>query len=159
VANMTERVRRFPRCRACHPPRGAGRRLIAGPGVYICESCIALLATRASAADTTERCSFCGRCNVPIAGAWPSLAICAPCIELSHGILAEDVMRPLTFVITRVAPGFRFCRDSCGSVCAPYSCLGDPAMGKCVVCSLHQRARKRLTACEHRSAAARICDC
>jgi hypothetical protein len=93
VANIAERVRRFPRCRACQLPRGAGRRLIAGPGVYICESCIALLATRESAADTAERCSFCGRRDVPIAGAWPSFAICAPCIELSHGILGEDDRR------------------------------------------------------------------
>ena len=90
MANITERVRRFPRCRACHLPRGAGRRLIAGPGVYLCESCIALLATRETPPDTAERCSFCGRRDVPIAGAWPSLAICAPCIELSHSVLAED---------------------------------------------------------------------
>lgn len=90
MANTTERVRRFPRCRACRLPRGEGRRLIAGPGVYICESCIALLATPESADDAAERCSFCGRRDVPIAGAWPSLAMCAPCVELAHGILAED---------------------------------------------------------------------
>ena len=92
MANITERVRRFPRCRACRLPRGEGRRLIAGPGVYICESCIAL-ATREPAADAAERCSFCGRRDVPIAGAWPKLAICAPCIELARGILAEDDRR------------------------------------------------------------------
>jgi ATP-dependent protease Clp ATPase subunit len=74
-------------------PSGEGRRLIAGPGVYICESCIALLATPESTAATAERCSFCGRRDVPIAGAWPSLAICAACIELSHNILAEDDRR------------------------------------------------------------------
>ena len=97
MANTTERVRRFahrfPRCRACRLPSAEGRRLIAGPGVYICESCIALLATRESAAATAERCSFCGRRDVPIAGAWPSLAICAACLELAHGILAEDDRR------------------------------------------------------------------
>ena len=92
MANITERVRRFPRCRACRLPRGEGRRLIAGPDVYICESCIAL-ATRESAVDTAQRCSFCGRRDVPIAGAWPKLAICAPCIELARGILAEDDRR------------------------------------------------------------------
>jgi len=90
VANITERVRRFPRCRACHLPSGVNGRLIAGPGVYICESCIALLATRESAADADERCSFCGRRDVPIAGAWPSLAICAACLELARGVLAEN---------------------------------------------------------------------
>ena len=90
MANITERARRFPRCRACHLPSGVNGRLIAGPSVYICESCIALLATRESAAATAERCSFCRRRDVPIAGAWPSLAICAACLELARGILAED---------------------------------------------------------------------
>ena len=97
MANITERVRRFsgriPCCGACQLPRGADRRLIAGPGVYICESCIALLARRKSAAGTAERCSFCGRHDGPIAGAWPSLAICEPCGELARGILAEDDRR------------------------------------------------------------------
>jgi hypothetical protein len=94
MANTTERVRRFahrlPRCRACRLPSAEGRRLIAGPGVYICESCIALLATRESPAATAERCSFCGRRDVPIADALPSLALCAVCLEISHSILAED---------------------------------------------------------------------
>ena len=90
MANITERVRRFPRCRACHLPSGLNGRLIAGPGVYICESCIALVASRESAADAAERCSFCWRRDVPIAGAWPSLAICAACLELARGVLAEN---------------------------------------------------------------------
>jgi len=97
VANTTERARRFehrfPRCRACRLPSAEGRRLIAGPGVYVCESCIALLATRGSVAATAERCSFCGRRDVPIAGALPSLALCAACVELSQNILAEDDRR------------------------------------------------------------------
>jgi hypothetical protein len=97
VAHTTERVRRFahrvPRCRACRLPSAEGRRLIAGPGVYICESCIALLATRESAAATAQRCSFCRRRDVPIAGAWPSLAICAACLELARGVLAEEDQR------------------------------------------------------------------
>ena len=94
MANTTERVRRFahrvPRCRACRLPSAEGRRLIAGPGVHICEACVALLATPESAAATAERCSFCRRRDVPIAGALPSLAVCATCLELSRSILAED---------------------------------------------------------------------
>ena len=90
MATIAERVRRFPRCRACRLPSANGRRLIAGPGVYICESCIALLATREPAAATAERCSFCQRRDVPIVGALPSLALCAACLELTHSILAED---------------------------------------------------------------------
>jgi len=74
-------------------PRAENRRLIAGPGIYICESCVALLATRESAAGTHARCSFCGRRDVPIAGALLSLAICAACLELSQSILAEDNRR------------------------------------------------------------------
>ena len=100
MANITEQVRRFARrlqrsvrCGACHLPRDPDRRLIAGPGVYICESCIALLATRESAADTVGRCSFCGRRDGPIAGTWPSLVICAACAELARGILTEDDQR------------------------------------------------------------------
>ena len=94
MANTSERVRRFadrfPRCRACRLPSAEGRRLIAGPSIYICESCIALLATRESAAGTAERCSFCGRRDVPIGGTLPSVALCAACLDLSHSILAED---------------------------------------------------------------------
>jgi len=93
VATVTERARRFARCRACHLPGAENRRLIAGPGVYICESCIARLASRESAAAAGERCSFCSRRDVPIVGAWPSLAICAACVELTRGILAEDDRR------------------------------------------------------------------
>ena len=90
MATITERVRRVPRCRACHLPSGVNGRLIAGPNVYICESCIALLASRGSAADAAKRCSFCGRRDVPISGAWPSFAICAACLEVARGILAEN---------------------------------------------------------------------
>jgi ribosomal protein S14 len=46
-----------------------------------------------AASRAAERCSFCGRRDVPIAGVWPSLAMCARCVELSHSILAEDDRR------------------------------------------------------------------
>ena len=96
MARITERVRRFanrvPRCRACGLPSAEGRRLIAGPGVYICESCITLLAKPELAATTAERCSFCGR-RARMAGALPSLVVCAACLEVSHNILAEDDRR------------------------------------------------------------------
>ena len=102
MANPTERIRRsthlVPRCRACRLPSAEGRRMIAGPGVYLCESCLALLATRESAAATAERCAFCGRRDVPIAGALPPLALCAACLELARGVLAEgdQPSRPAT---------------------------------------------------------------
>ena len=97
MAHTTEQAPRFaqrvPRCRACGLPGAEGRRLIAGPGVYVCESCVALLTTGASAATTAERCSLCRRRDVSIAGALPSLALCAACLGLSHSILAEDDRR------------------------------------------------------------------
>ena len=97
MANPTGRLRRsahlVPRCRACRLPGADGRRLIAGPGVYNCEACLALLATRASAAATAGRCSFCKRRDVPVAGASPSLALCGACLDLSRSILAEDDRR------------------------------------------------------------------
>ena len=93
MANITTRIRRVARCRACRLPSGVNRRLIAGPGVHICESCIALPASRESVGAAAERCSFCRRRDVPIAGAWPSLAICASCLELARGVLAEDNQR------------------------------------------------------------------
>jgi hypothetical protein len=64
--------------------------MIAGPGLYLCESCLTLLATRERDAGVAKRCSFCGRRNVPVAGAWSSVAICVGCVELARGILAED---------------------------------------------------------------------
>lgn len=90
MTSIAQRVRRFPRCRACRLPGGEDRRLISGPGVHICESCIALLGGGESAAAAAKRCSFCGRRDVQIAGAWPSLAICAACVDLARGVLAED---------------------------------------------------------------------
>jgi hypothetical protein len=93
VTRITKRAGRIPRCRACRLPGGIDRKLIAGPGAFICESCIAMLASRESAGDSAERCSFCRRRDVPIAGAWPSFAICAACVELARGILAENDQR------------------------------------------------------------------
>lgn len=90
VRRLARRFQRPVRCSACHVPRATGRRLISGPGVYICESCIAAPPVPAGAGDPTVRCSFCGRRDLPIAGTWPEVAICARCVELSRAILAED---------------------------------------------------------------------
>ena len=98
MADITQRVRRVPRCRACRLPTSEGRRLVAGPGIYLCESCIAALADRESVAGSAERCSFCRRPDVPLAGAGPSVALCAACLELARGVLAEEdrPLRPAT---------------------------------------------------------------
>jgi len=97
---ITERVRRFARrfghpiqCSACRVPRGAGRRMIAGPGVYICEACVAEAAGQEVVGPSPGRCSFCGRRDVPNAKTWPQVAICTSCVELTRRILAEDDQR------------------------------------------------------------------
>ena len=93
MANRAERAGRVPCCRACGLPSADGRRLIAGPGVHLCEACLARPAQQASAAGPADRCAFCRRRDVPIAGAWPSLIICASCAELARAALAEDSQR------------------------------------------------------------------
>ena len=97
MGTITERVRRFARglqrpirCSACHLPRDVGRRVIAGPAVYICESCVAAAASHTVATPSSKGCSFCGRADIQIASAWPSVAICTSCVELARYILAED---------------------------------------------------------------------
>ena len=100
MAAIAERVRRLARrfqrpirCSACHRPRSTGRRLISGPGVYICESCIAAAAGPGVAVAPATRCSFCGQRGATIAGTWPDLTVCARCVELSRAILAENDRR------------------------------------------------------------------
>jgi hypothetical protein len=86
-------ARRFQRplhCSACHLPRSTSRRFISGPGIYICESCVASVAASSVAGESAALCSFCRRPDAPIAGTWPDLAICARCVDLSRAILAED---------------------------------------------------------------------
>ena len=93
---ITETLRRFVRsfhrairCSACNLPRGAGRRLISGPGVCICESCVAEVVARKTVIAIADHCSFCHRRDNPIAGAWPDMAICNRCAELARSILDD----------------------------------------------------------------------
>jgi ribosomal protein S14 len=97
-------------CSFCGRPRRKARPLVAGPGVYICESCIAiarsLLATGepAQAGSTTlmaitavdkrrERCSFCGKRRPHVAGlaSTGDVLICNDCVRLCEEILAEQL--------------------------------------------------------------------
>lgn len=100
MATIVERARHLARglrrpivCSACQLPRTAGRRMIAGPEVYICESCVDIAEGHATAAHSSRPCSFCGRAEVQMAKTWPALAICASCVELARGMLAEDDRR------------------------------------------------------------------
>jgi ribosomal protein S14 len=99
AGRLLRRVRLPLHCSACGRPRAEVRRLLSGPGVYMCETCIrdaaARLAEPAVGADTPGRCRFCGVTRAPVLlteGATP-LAVCAACVRLMEGILAEDDAR------------------------------------------------------------------
>jgi hypothetical protein len=94
-------------CSFCGRTAEQVKKLIAGPGVYICNRCISL-ASQAITADEpagppgtaiapvaaeamTEKCSFCGkrRYQVPGLAAAHSARICAECLALCHEIITE----------------------------------------------------------------------
>jgi hypothetical protein len=103
-------------CSFCGRAQGQTRRLVTGPGVYICEKCIALAETviasgraaqtplgpvRAVPEDAaSRRCSFCGKHRRQVSGLAASIdnpagklsgdaAICAQCLTLCREIHAE----------------------------------------------------------------------
>jgi len=114
--------RRNPRpdlaCTFCGRPQPKVRKLIAGPGVYICEQCIELAGTVASTGntastqlgslhavpeqDTRARCSLCGKHRYQVTGlaAMPvetsgkvsgPVAICLECLALCNEIIVEEL--------------------------------------------------------------------
>ncbi len=91
-ARMTRRAPR-PRqpasCSFCGRSQGEAKKLVAGPGVYICDGCIRSL-NPGLEASVDARCSFCGksRREVPIATG-PDVRICGSCLDLCHEVLAE----------------------------------------------------------------------
>jgi hypothetical protein len=104
-------------CSFCGRSQHEVRKLIAGPGVYICETCVGLAegVVRAGRATDTRlgpvhavpeqdglaRCSFCGkyRCLVTGLAARPAetgaasgpAAICTECLSLCNEIIAEEL--------------------------------------------------------------------
>ena len=104
-------------CSFCGRSQHEVRKLIAGPGCYICDACVGLAEGVASAGgpahtrlgpvlavpgqDGLARCSFCGkqRCFVAGMAARPAepggapgaAAICSECIALCQEILAEEL--------------------------------------------------------------------
>jgi hypothetical protein len=90
---------------ACNFCTSHGRRLIAGPGVYICSECVeAAQAVGAGSrqddekllrepADEESRCSFCGkhRRQVRFVVAAGATRICDECLDLCAEILAEEI--------------------------------------------------------------------
>jgi hypothetical protein len=108
-----------PACTFCGRSQDQARKLIAGPGVYICDVCIALAHTvlgSGEAASTElgpmttvpeherqEQCSFCGKRREKVAGLAAvrlggiagkltgSMVICTECLALCDEILDEDL--------------------------------------------------------------------
>ncbi len=96
-------------CSFCGRAELKARRLVAGPGVYICESCVDLgrrviakgqpagtakATLVAVAADNTrERCSFCGKRRHQLDGLASSgdVLICKDCLKLCDEIFAEQL--------------------------------------------------------------------
>ena len=90
------------RCSSCHRAKDDVARLVAGPGVYLCDECFAQAAqqlTPRRPPSNALRCQFCrllrSTDDVTLIG---SVAICADCLGLMDVILAEarDASRPAT---------------------------------------------------------------
>jgi len=96
-------------CSFCGKTRPQVRKLIAGPGVYICDQCISkadqVIATGEATATplsavkpigedvTTAKCSFCGKRRYQVSGlaAASRVTICTECLALCHEITAEEL--------------------------------------------------------------------
>ena len=81
-------------CSFCLRPQRQVRKLIAGPGVYICDDCVGRLQRAMNTkAALVQRCSFCGqkRASVGVGGA---TQICEECLALCIQILREEAGAP-----------------------------------------------------------------
>jgi hypothetical protein len=105
-------------CSFCGRPQRKTRRLVAGPGVYICERCVEMAEAVISsghaaetalgalqpvpAGGTRRRCSFCGKHRHQVTGLATTVdnpvgklagdaAICAECLTLCREIHAEQL--------------------------------------------------------------------
>lgn len=84
--------RELLRCSFCGRSRTQCAKLIAGPGVYVCDGCVALARTWPTAADPDRTCSFCGRSaprQDPLA-VHGTNAVCDDCLDLCDEIIAEE---------------------------------------------------------------------
>ena len=93
IHRFVERFRRPVVCSACHHPCSSDRRLISGPSVYICESCVSQAAAGLVPVQQSGLCSFCAHPDQPVVGSWPQLCICGECVRLAQGMLTRDRYR------------------------------------------------------------------
>ena len=100
--NDREDRRRYTRCSFCGRGQDEVRKLVAGPGIYICDGCIEV-ASGAQADDRSTfspvdagardtRCSFCGKNRSAVESmlAGTGGTICNGCLELCNEVMAED---------------------------------------------------------------------
>jgi transposase-like protein len=80
-------------CTFCGSSSKEVQKLIAGPGVYICDECVTRMRHEEPAPDGTK-CTFCGKnSRAPVAPANVAATICPDCLDLCDEILATEVSK------------------------------------------------------------------
>jgi hypothetical protein len=92
-------------CSFCGTGQEETRKLIAGPGVYICYACIEIAGSSARGKvavgrfrhDRIAGCNFCGKTPTLkfVFASTDTHAICSECLDLCDEILAEDPPEPI----------------------------------------------------------------
>ena len=80
------------RCSFCGRAQQQVAKLIAGPGVYICNDCVTLARTLEPLPHPGRSCGFCGTWlprERPVTGRG-AVAICGDCLDLCEEILSEE---------------------------------------------------------------------
>ena len=80
------------RCSFCGRAQKKAAKLVAGPGVYICNGCVTLARSWDPLPHPGRSCSFCGRWS-PQGGrvtGHGAVAICEECLDLCDQIIAEE---------------------------------------------------------------------
>jgi len=101
--------RELLQCSFCGKDQKHVKKLIAGPGVFICDECVSrveavlttgnVTTTRTATLrpvdqqDTADKCGFCGkrRNQVPAMASAGDARICAECVDLCNEIVAEQL--------------------------------------------------------------------
>ncbi|MGI8808159.1 MAG: sigma-70 family RNA polymerase sigma factor [Acidimicrobiales bacterium] len=108
TAERTGRTSAGLTCTFCRLAQGNGRKLIAGPGVYICDLCIVLSdevlrvgeqrandriqVVPVGSIEAETKCSFCGKKRAHVGGlaSGSAVQICNECVDLCKEILDEE---------------------------------------------------------------------
>jgi len=101
---MFGKKRKDLRCSFCGKQREQVEYVIAGPGVYICDECIALCnhiieveakrdKSPSDLANRELRCSFCAKSYEQVANliAGPGVFICTECVDLCNEIISKAI--------------------------------------------------------------------